>query len=80
MTIKEALAAGLVEWAKLSFPGIIFPSIYGLIDHGEWCRRERERFITAGRRAEIVEHGRRIALYVEPAPNMKKDASKRNPR
>ena len=73
MTPKEAKAAGLVQATRYSFPGCTFQSSYGEIDHGEWCRRECERFRSFGRQAEVVQKDRCVAVFATPVPRVRKD-------
>lgn len=71
MTQEQALAAGLVPLTEFSFPGVPVQTVRGTVDFAEWLRAEGERVRSAGRRVAIVSNGRRVALYVEPARDLK---------
>jgi len=67
MTPQEAKAAGLVPVTEKECPSIKIETAYGEVLWSEWCKREVQRFLAAGRVAKVIEHeGKTLAVWATP--------------
>ena len=69
--------SGMVQVTEWCLPGTMVPTVVGNVEYGEWVRREGERVQAAGRRIAMVENGQQLALFAEPADNLRTESSER---